>query len=331
LRSAVFHVYDQADVGKNLVQIGRARGRRWLRFPGPSPKVAQFHSIEYLWNRTLFSLMDHLPGIPGLTLHIHGGHIGKWFRSSRNPRVIHVHGSEVRDFGPDGDVVLAIEPETREAILEADRVVFSTPDLSKFVRAIRPDSSWLPHSISPEARNNCTVDGTYVKDSIDVFFPHAWSKAKGVSRVVDLIQRLRSGPGGGDLLIAGIALGPNQDMALECGVKLFPPSSRSELVNLMKSSRLVLGQGYGIVAMTDLEAISSGCNFLPFPLEDQTREAYGFSESDQPTPSIRLLNEMAESTLYGANDLGIEKSLGKILAKHDDAEIVKELDSIYSQ
>ena len=331
MRSVVFHVYDQADVGKNLVRIGRARHRRWLRFPGPSPKVAKFHSIEYLWNRSLFFLMDHLPGIPGLTLHVHGGHIGRWLRSSRNPRVIHIHGSEVRDFSPDGGVVLAVEPETREAILKADRVLFSTPDLSKFVRAIRPDSSWLPHSISPEARNNWTMEGSCVKDSIDVFFPHAWSKAKGVSRVIDLIHTLRSRPGGRELLIAGIALGPNQDMALECGVKLFPPSSRSELVNLMKSSRLVLGQGYGIVAMTDLEAISSGSKFLPFPLEDQTREAYGFSESDQPTPSIELLIEMAEIILYGANDLGLEKSLGKILAKHDDAEIVNELDSIYSQ
>lgn len=329
LINKVFHVFDQADVGKHLVSIGRKEGRHWLRFPGLSGPLARIKLLDYGWNRFLFMFMSGLPTFSGLTLHIHGGHISRWFSRSKNRVVLHVHGSEIRAFDGDGKTVLSIDQETRDGIENADRVVYSTPDLGGLVKSIREDATWIPNPISPEALIVKRVNTPSSDLSIDVFFPHAWSHAKGINNVFALMKELRVKPGGDKLVFAGIALGPNQKLALDHGVKLFPPCARADLIKIMLQSRLVLGQGFGIIAMTDLEAIASKSNFLLFPLENQTRQAYGFTVDNQPTPSIKDLEEVAASFVFDSQEQPSRRGFDEILKKHSPKSILAKLNSVY--
>jgi hypothetical protein len=310
--------------------MGRQAGRRWLRFPGLSGPLARFKLIDYGWNRLLFMVMSGLPSSSALTLHIHGGHLSRWFSSSKSRVVLHIHGSEVRSFDRQGNVILDIDQETLDGIRNADRVVYSTPDLGALVKSIRKDAIWIPNPISPEALMVSPTRRPSSDYAIDVFFPHAWSHAKGIDYVIALVEKLKSKPGGDKLVFAGLALGPNQSLAVEHGFKLYPPCTRPELLRIMSKSRLVLGQGFGIVAMTDLEAMASGSNYLMFPLEPQTREAYGLTVDDQPTASINKLEEMSESYLLGDSGFISRKAFVKILRKHTPESIWRELNLVYS-
>jgi len=329
---SVVHSNDAAAVAKNLVRIGKNLGREsWLNVPIAPAVVSRSKnsflkvgSYGYSVSAELFARF--LASTNGALLHIHGGHLWKFCLRTRLPYVLHIHGSDVRGFNSDGIPISRVSRGTMEAILKAKGVVFSTPELGPIVREIRADATWLPNPITPFPNPPALRDKRH--SFADIFFPHEWMDDKGLQSGLSLIERIRSAAGR-KLKIVGLKIGPRQDLALQNGIELVDPVARVKHFDRLLNSKVVLGQGHGaLYSLNELEAMSIGANFIPVPLQDPARQAYGHTFSKA---SIKTLDESVDVALsfLGATPRTSSLNYDDILGLHSDSRIYEEISRIY--
>jgi hypothetical protein len=83
----------------------------------------------------------------------------------------------------------------------------------------------------------------------------------------------------------------------------------------MKNSRIVLGQGTGIIGITDLLGIASGANVILFPLESETVLAYGLSQN---LISYGDVLEEVTRALDGDNSQSLSQLKQQVIQKHSN-------------
>ena len=328
----IVHANDAAAVAKNLVRIGKKHGvASWHRVPILPAKIIQSGSPllkvgSYGYSVAAELFARSLASQDKAVLHIHGGHLWKFCLRTSGAFVLHIHGSDVRGFSSDGNPRSRVPPGTREAILRAQAVVFSTPELGPIVRAIRPDATWLPSPITPFSPPR--VNRTQSNSFADVFFPHEWMEDKGLESGFAQIERIRSATGK-SLRVVGLKIGPSQELALRNGIELVRPVSRLRHFERLLNSKVVLSQGHGaLYSLNDLEAMSIGANFIPVPLQTPAREAYGSMSSDG------VINSLDESVALAVSYLNLAPqrtalNFASILDVHSDSRIFDEVTRVY--
>lgn len=299
-----------------------------VRLPIPPRGIPEHTTAEYVWHRTFWGIGLILSRVPGTVLHIHGGHLHAVASKARGPYILHLHGSDVRTFDPDMRGVANNESGVAEAIRGAEVVLFSTPDLGPFIKSIRPDAMWLPNPAS-SAHLMKLSKGTHPpkRDFADVFFPHPWTDVKGANSVLELAEAIKCS-GLQRVRLVGVASGDLQAQAKHHGFELLPLVSEKLHIKRMMHSKVVLGQGTGLLGVTDLQAVFSGSNLILFPLEHYTRRAYGYDLHDQPTPSKKDLLEGTLSALIGAGG-EFESRLDRIRSSHLDSNVLRLLGKVY--
>jgi len=318
----VVHAHDQCGIAVNLCSIGAQKREFWLRVP----RLPEYGSFPPLLTKSFGVgaelLARGLAALVGANLHIHGGHLSAFCLRTQIPYILHLHGSEIRQFSTGGAPFFSATKETEKAIGKAKAVIYSTPDLASFIKPIRGDATWLPIAL-----DNTHV-GTLSKqvDFADLFFPHVWTSAKGVGRLVDLVKSLQLSQKK-PLKMVGIALGDHQETARQLGFQLVPPTSRIGHIQRMLDSRVVIGQGSGVPGATDLEAILHGANYVSFPMERNSLEHYGLDSKSQQTSSMNELLSLVRSALN--NEFAQPATHRKILLAHSDENIYGVLQGLY--
>lgn len=318
----IVHAHDQCAIAKNICRIGAENREFWIRVPrfpeySPAPNI-----LSQLYSAGAELFARGLAGFLGATLHIHGGHLSAFCLRTKVPYILHLHGSEIREIDGEGRHILSATEDTLRAIVRAKAVVYSTPDLSPFIGPIRNDARWLPIPLDKSTVEAFGGKGEFA----DIFFPHVWSSAKGVSKVAELIHSLGPYPEN-TMKLRGLALGDFQDLAISLGFKLVPPTSRENHIKRMLRSKIVLGQGSGGVGATDLEALVHRANYVFFPMESNALEHYGLDTASQQSPTMEVTLDTVRSTLQGNYEIHLSHQ--KILSAHSDQNIYNLLNEIY--
>jgi hypothetical protein len=209
------------------------------------------------WANYLYSTLAELAArvlafISGSTLHIHGGHLHRFCARTRLPYILHLHGSDIRAFDATGVPVARVSEATRQAILGASAVAYSTPELGDIARQIAPEAVWVPAPISPIIKVNGDRDFAFA----DVFFTHSWTMNKTLNQIISFVEILKS-RSTRPLLLLGLDLGDQQELARGAGFQLVPVGDKSTHINRMRNSKAVLGQPSGVWGVTDIEALIS--------------------------------------------------------------------------
>jgi len=321
----IVHAHDQCAIAENLCEIGRSQGERWLRVPILPEHLVFPHSIGYGYGVVAEIAARSLAFLTSSTLHIHGGHLSEFCRRTSIDYVLHLHGSEIRGYRASGKPFLTVSPGTLAAMRKARKVVYSTPDLAPFVSPIRSDALWLPTPLDrsriPQGRGESWFS--------DVFFPHAWNDSKGLENLRKVVQGIRK-HSKRRLRFVGLKLGSRLEIARELGFELVQPSNRIEHIERMIKSKLVLGQGLGIVVATDLEALVHRANLLSFPLESNALGHYGLTAQNQPSPNLDSMINAAVKFFDDDEELPGQIGHRRILQYHNDTAIYERLLEIYS-
>ena len=317
----VIHAHDQCAVGLNICLIGQEKGENWHRIPR-LPEYQEYpRNAEYIYNRVAELVARGVAGVTHALLHIHGGHMYDFCSRTKIDYVLHLHGSEVRKFDEFGMPSDSADPRTVEAILKAKKVLYSTPDLARFAKNYRPDAKWLPIPISQSIEISDAV-----APPCDIFFPHAWNHSKGLTKLDELLKIVKA-QASRPLKLVGVAIGENTDFAKKLGFTLLPPTTRQGHIARMKSAKIVLGQGFGVIGTTDLEAIRYGANLRVFPFHDEVLIHYGFTSSSQPSPTIE---DLATNLISDLKQTPVRHPFfNAVLEQHSQERIYKILKSTY--
>ncbi|MEO8468047.1 MAG: glycosyltransferase [Chloroflexota bacterium] len=154
----------------------------------------------------------------------------------RTPWVLHVHGSDIRDLG------LLRRSPFHVLIRAASRVVYSTPDLARWVLPLRPDADYLPTPIA--------IRASMPDRDWDVLVASRGAASKGSAVAAAAVELLlEQDP---RLRIAAVD-GPDFNAR---AVRL-PFVSKAAFVERLARSRVVMGQfRVPALGISELEAMS---------------------------------------------------------------------------
>ena len=246
----IAEINDIASVASDLGRALRARGHRVTvirpRLVGGSlpwtikPVVGPLRAIE--WADIIQRLRRDKPDI----LHIHYAYLGMLGVLGRFPYILHCHGSDVREMTP------FTKPLVERALAGALRVYYATPDLEPYVKARRPDATFLPNPVNAEAfapvRASSEAKGVYICCSL--------TDIKGGRRLYRACEILaKSRP---DIRITALGRGDYASAFAKLpNVRLIPFQLRSALPALINEHAVIVGQMFlGALGMAELEAMA---------------------------------------------------------------------------
>jgi hypothetical protein len=242
------------------------------------------------------------------------------FPELANRTIFHAHGSEIRETVIGGKHIETVNELTRFALSESLATFYSTPELGPIVGKYAKSNFWTPHVVSLVSDEN-TVS---LKEN-DLFIPSSWDTWKGSQEVLAVIRKLLSlNP---KLRIIGMDFGGQKELAARLGVELLGTRSRAKFHDLIRSSNVVVGHGYGVLGATDLEAIYLGSAYFPFSPSIEWFEAYDFQPTDFPDINVlleelQIMRHYLNSSLAGFRD--------KVKAVHNHSAIESRLKNAYS-
>ncbi|WP_157365195.1 glycosyltransferase family 4 protein [Arthrobacter sp. QXT-31] len=248
----VVHIFDCADVGATLVRTARAQGRPWSYLP------ARDTSQD---GKELRGRLKRLGGVAGWTarrwsltlpadfLHIHfGTRVDIATRWPQRPYIVHFHGTDIREFYNDPRQ----RPKIQWGADHAAAVVYSTPDLRKHAEPVRSDAVYLPNPVDWAELPEWTPAGPP-----RVVFASRWEDSKGGAEQLKVAAAIRDVTQG-RVVLEGLDWGNMAEEARALGVRLVPKMPKAEYLRWMSGAHCVVGQSAGILAMSELQALSMG-------------------------------------------------------------------------
>ena len=214
---------------------------------------------------------------------------------------IHMHGTDLRNLS-------YIKAEALEKLYQHRPWFVSTPDLLMYCRHLNIECTWLHNPIDPviisELRSR---EKPWNTDIIRVFIPTRFDETKGLNTFFDLlIDALHENPKLLDKHVIYIIVWPNTMATMNyyiqqlrgkgVKIKLLPLLSRREMLEMYYKTNIVVGQFiYGIMSLTELEALSLQNYVVMRPLNVITRFAYmtHFGMQKIPVSEIQNSNELA--------------------------------------
>lgn len=280
----IAHVNDIASVATTMTRALRAAGQAADLVEPWRPGAG----IAYPWKVATLPL--RLAGIlaAGVRLraasydlvHVHYARLGMLGPISGRPYVLHCHGSDMRGVTPASAWGLEVSPFLRRA----RRVYYTTPDLEPWVRAFRPDATFLPNPIEIPTRRPA---GATAAPARDVLVGVRLDPIKGVDEIAAALGALLAARPGTTLTVIDQGVGVERIAALGGrGVVVVPPVPHDELPALLARHRSAIGQmRVGAIGNYELEAMAAG---LP------VAAAFAYPGS-YPTPVPIVDGETAET------------------------------------
>jgi len=249
---SALHVNDCAFTAERLLAVARSRGWRWRFQPvaargrtwnGPVA-TAQKAALGAAWLARL--------GVRASTvdlLHVHSGSVLRHSRLVPKRYVLHLHGTDIRtlQYQPSWQAVI------RDGVRDALAVLYSTPDLAEHVLPLRPDARYLPVPITVDELP-LWVPRTDRRPV--VVFASRWDASKGAVQLELARALVRALDGQAD--VVGLDWGETTAEAVAAGVRLEPRRDHEGYLRLLAEADVVVGQGGGILAASELEALGTG-------------------------------------------------------------------------
>ncbi|MBE0447864.1 MAG: glycosyltransferase family 4 protein [Actinobacteria bacterium] len=181
-------------------------------------------------------------------VHIHYAYFGMLGVLGRYPYWLHCHGTDIRRnlYHP------AYKKITFMSLEQADRVLYSTPDLKAHAEKARTDAIFLPNPVHTEMFKPKDFEGTGDK----VLLISRIDKVKGVDVAFSALEKLRkSNPA---LQIDAFAWGSDLERFKNCGfVNFIPKVSHKDIADIIPNYRVIVGQfELGIMGMSEMEAMA---------------------------------------------------------------------------
>ncbi len=313
-RTHVLHVNRIAGVPETLVAQAQIDRKAWALKEIPpgsgNPAAVLFNRIDDLLDWQRVSAKADI-------IHVHYATNGYYGWGSK-PFVLHIHGSDIR---ADWKKPFLRGVITR-SLTRAEAVLYSTPDLYKHIRSIRPDAKWMPNPLPHEflVRPKTTAKNT------QVFFSSRWDQTKGVEILIPLARILiESG-----LRVTGLDWGDHRNLARQAGVELLPLMDRSTFAEYLASAQVVVGQlKYPTLSMTDYQTLAVDTPLVcaanienPPALTVSTGDQEGF-----PRDPNKIAREIQEILT------GIHKQSTRewVLERHHPRRTVEFLEGVYSE
>ena len=237
------------------------------------------------------------------------------------PYVLHCHGTDVRDTLPGhgwGRVVAA-------AMRGAAAVLYSTPDLARWVAAYRADGQFLPNPIGVPAPIERPVEQT-----TDVLVGVRLDPIKGPDAIAQcLAEVVRLRPATTVTLIDhGSQVGRVQRALREVATTV-SPVPHAAMPSLFARHRVAVGwMGLGVLGNFEFEAMAAG---LPtaahFGYPDAYTTAPPVIDAPEPVEQARALVELLDNE--PARAAHGEASRAWVAEHHDPARIAQRLIGIY--
>lgn len=323
----IVHVWDQCNYAFNVttkLKVGGVQFSQLRRLPefgiasryfGNSSRVA-----SYAYHKWLVASVTKLRR-SNCIFEVHTPYFYSIFPELAHRTIFHAHGSEIRETVAGGEHIETVDELTKYALEESTATFFSTPELGPFVRKYSNNSFWAPHVVDV----GLSASGVHKKKS-DFIIPSSWDIWKGSQEVITVIRNLLSA--NPSLRFVGMDFGSQRGVAAALGVELLTTRSRRNFHDLIRSSKIVIGHGYGILGATDLESIYLGSSYFPFLPSDDWMKAYGFEESD--FPKVEALIDQLRYEKVHLNDL-LTNFLSKVKNIHDHSSLENRLRSAYLQ
>ena len=245
---SVVHFFDCADVGRTLVSYGRRVGYYWRYRPALAPGLggtlspgafqSRYNIVSWRIRRTVEALRADL-------MHVHFGTRGGVANSRPViPFVMHWHGTDIRE--------PQFRPNVQWGADHAAAVVYSTPDLRKHAEPVRPDAVYLPNPVDWAELPAWSPAGPP-----RVVFASRWEDSKGGAEQLKVAAAIRDVTQG-RVVLEGLDWGNMAEEARALGVRLVPRMPKPEYLRWMSGAHCVVGQSAGILAMSELQALSMG-------------------------------------------------------------------------
>jgi glycosyltransferase involved in cell wall biosynthesis len=294
----IAQINDIASVASELTRGLRARGHdvtlmqpplRGARLhPLVKPLVGPARAME--WVDLLRKIHDGRFELA----HIHYAYLGNVGALGNVPYILHCHGTDLRESTP------FTRPLIRNALLRARHVFYSTPDLARYVHAVRPDGEFLPNPIDTSV---FTIERA-PSEARNVFICCGLTEVKGVERIYNACRRLAEQRP--DIRLTAVSGGKfASEFAALGNVTLIPRQRRSNLPAIINRHAVVLGQArLGAIGMAELEAMACGRPVVTWFNQPHVYEV-------EP-PCIRAVDgyDLAQAVAQLVDDPSLRDSLG---------------------
>jgi hypothetical protein len=192
--------------------------------------------------------------------------------------IFHLHGSEIRSIGLDGEIIETTTELTKLGLLHSPLIFYSTPEMKKIVQKYSERTVWMPFPIN---QLNLKQFNSSANSPRSIFFPNAWDTGKGALKILEAISEIQIKGTRLPYPLFGLNLGAHREVAIQMGIQLLDTVGNSKHLKRIRSSRGVVGQGYGILGVTDLEAMVLNRNYFKFSASDSWNATYEITEEER--------------------------------------------------
>jgi hypothetical protein len=233
--------------------------------------------------------------------------------------IIHAHGSGIRSIGLHGAITDTTSEVTRFGLQNSPLVLYSTPEMREIVEIYSENSRWIPHPISIKSYG---YRGPSLPRRKAIFFPNPWDIGKGAVNILKTLSERNISGEVESYKLLGIDVGQFRNEARDLGIKLVKPASHARHLIRIKSCIGVVSQGYGILGVSDLEALKLNENVFLFPTDDKPwLRAYGIDELIRRNSLDEFLTCPTDTNVSLRN---------RILEKHSVKNVLSEITAAYN-
>ena len=249
--------------------------------------------------------------------HIHYAYLGNVGALGNIPYILHCHGTDLRES------TVFTRPLIRNALLRARHVFYSTPDLARYVHAVRPDGEFLPNPIDTSRFTSERPPS----EASNVYICCGLTEVKGVERLYNACRRLAGQRP--DIRFTAVGDGRFADeFAALPNVTLIPRQERSQLPGIINRHAVVLGQArLGAIGMAELEAMACGR-----PVVTWFNQPHVYAEEP---PCIRAVDgyDLAQAVAQLIDNPSLRDSLGSAAREwvgryHGVDEVVRRVEAV---
>jgi glycosyltransferase involved in cell wall biosynthesis len=325
----VVHVNDIAFVGSTLVDGLRAAGADARLIQPRTPGA----SMPYPWKVVtypfrawpLIATALNLRRASAQIVHVHYASQALPALLSGHPYVVHCHGSDIRGVSGSSPAGRWMAP----VLARASTVLYSTPDLARWIGQFRRDALFMPNPIDTSAFAPAV---SLPLNASDVLVATRLDPIKGVDDIIFTIECIRSLRPTTTFTI--IANGPDVGRAIAAAgrmSKVIPTVRHHEMPGILHGHRVAIGQfKLGILSQVELEAMASG---VPIATSFTYKHVYDapppLMPASTPEEAAKSVADLLEDPVALRHLSTVSRSW--VLDHHDVALVVERLLRIYRE